>query len=519
MYNLAVMGTGDLSRRTFLKTATVGAAGSSILGVPTAEPLAGAASTNSNPHELTKLSIAEAAQLVRARKTSPVELTKACLQRIEQLNPMLNCFISVTADSALEQARTAEAEIQHGKWRGPLHGIPIALKDLFDTAGVKTTAGSALFKDRVPSEDAEVVRRLKAAGAVLLGKTNMVEFAYGGNSVDSYFGAVHNPWSLTYAAGGSSSGSASAVAAGFCYGALGSDTAGSIRLPASICGIVGLKPTFGLVSNRGVIPLSWSCDHVGPMTRTVEDNAVMLQTIVGFDPVDPSSIHISIPDYRAALRGRQPTLRVGIPRNFFFNDLDPEVDAAIKNALAVLQKITGSVRDVALPSPPDKQESIRGPVRAAEAYAYHHEWVNKTPDLYQPETLFRIRTGVDVTTLDYIQGRRDLAQARQVIDKIFDDVDILVTPTTPAPPPTIAESTADVSTSMRLYAPYIRNTSPFNVYGIPTISVPCGFTNKGLPIGLQISARNGGESTVLRLASAYERATDWHRRTPDAARV
>jgi len=513
------MGPANISRRTFVKSATVGATGSLILGVPPAECFASAALTTSNAHELTKLSIAEAADLVRGRKTSPVELTKACLERIEQLNPVLNCFISVTADSALEQARTAEAEIQRGKWRGPLHGIPIALKDLFDTAGVKTTAGSAVFKDRVPYEDAEVVRRLKAAGAVLLGKTNMVEFAYGGNSVDSYFGAVHNPWSLTHAAGGSSSGSAAAVAAGLCYGALGSDTAGSIRMPASICGIVGLKPTFGLVSNRGVIPLSWSCDHVGPMTRTVEDNAVVLQTIAGFDPVDTSSIQMSIPNYRAAVRGRPSALRVGIPRNFFFNGLDPEVDAAIKNAIAVLQKITGSVKDVVLPSPPDKQESIRGPVRAAEAYAYHHEWVNKTPDLYQPETLFRIRTGADVTTLDYIQGRRDLAQARQIIDKIFDTVDILVTPTTPAPPPTIAESTTDVSTSMRLYAPYIRNTSPFNVYGIPTLSVPCGFTNKGLPIGLQISARNGAEAVVLRLASAYERATDWHRRSPDAARV
>jgi len=451
---------------------------------------------------------------VRGRKISPVELTKACLARIQQLNPKLNCFITVTADSALAQAHTAEEEIQHGKWRGPLHGIPIALKDLFDTAGVRTTAASALFKDRVPLGDAEVVRRLKAAGAVLLGKTNMVEFAYGANSVDSYFGAVHNPWSLSHATGGSSSGSAAAVAAGLCYGALGSDTGGSIRQPASICGIVGLKPTFGLVSTRGVIPLSWSCDHVGPMTRTVEDNALMLQAIAGYDGADTNSIRTSIPDYHSALYTRTSALRVGIPRDFFFSDLEPEVDSAIKNALAVLQKITGNLKDVVLPWPPDKLESVRAAVRAAEAFAYHHEWVNRTPDLYQPETLFRIRTGADVSTLAYIQARRDLTQARRVIDQIFDTVDVLVTPTMPAPPPTIAESTTDVPTSMRIYAPHIRNTSGFDTYGIPTISVPCGFTSNGLPIGLQISSRNAAESVVLRLAFAYERLTDWHSRSP-----
>jgi aspartyl-tRNA(Asn)/glutamyl-tRNA(Gln) amidotransferase subunit A len=507
------MDTSDFSRRKFLKTTTAGTTGSLILGWTQVERIANG-EVAATPHELTRLSLAEASQLVRGRKISPVELTKACLAGIEQLNPKLNCFITVTADSALAQAQTAEEEIQHGKWRGPLHGMPIALKDLFDTAGVKTTAGSALFKDRVPSEDAEVVRRLKAAGAVLLGKTNMVEFAYGANSADSYFGAVRNPWSPSHGTGGSSSGSAAAVAAGLCYGALGSDTAGSIRQPASICGIVGLKPTFGLVSTRGVIPLSWSCDHVGPMTRTVEDSALMLQVIAGYDPADTNSVRTSIPTYQSILHGKTSGLRVGIPRDFFFSDLEPEVESTIKIALAVIQKIAGSIKDVVLPWPPDKLEAVRATVRAAEAFAYHQEWLNKMPDLYQPETLLRVRTGAGLTTVAYIQARRDMAQARRAIDQIFDTVDALVTPTIPGLPPTIAESTTDVTTSMRIYAPHIRNTSAFNTYGIPTISVPCGFTRNGLPIGLQLSGRSGGESVVLQLAFAYERATDWHIRSP-----
>jgi aspartyl-tRNA(Asn)/glutamyl-tRNA(Gln) amidotransferase subunit A len=509
----------ELSRRTFVKTTAASAAGSLIMGVSRLESGAIERVQQANPDDLARLSLTEASELVRRRRVSPVELTKACLARIEQLNPALNAFITVTSDSSLAQARQAENEIRQGKWRGPLHGIPIALKDLFDTAGIKTTAGSALFKDRLPTEDAEVVRRLKAAGTVLLGKTNMVEFAYGGNAAVSYFGAVHNPWSFDRNPGGSSSGSAAAIAARLCYGALGSDTAGSVRQPASFCGIVGLKPTFGLVSTRGVIPLSWSCDHVGPMTRTVEDSALMLQAIGGYDPADTNSVRMNMPDYRAALRHPTSALRVGVPRDFFFDDLDPEFDAAMKKALAVVETITAGVKSVVLPSPASKQESVRTAVRAAEAYLYHYEWVNGTPELYQPETLVRVRSGADVTALAYIQGRRDLAEARRVIEQIFETIDVLVTPTTPVPPPTIAEISKDVSTSIRLGAPYIRNTSPFDVYGIPTISVPCGFTTNGLPIGMQISGPNGGEAVVFRLAAAYERATEWHKRLPDVSRT
>src|SRR5579863_7101674 len=344
----------DLSRRSFLKATLTGSA-ISLANFP-ALPEAGLNSQRTNPvsgspsEDLTKLSILEAADLIHKKKVSPVELTRACLARIDRFNPSLNAFITITAESALEQARVAESEVTRGNWRGPLHGVPIALKDLFDTAGVKTTAGSGVFKDRIPTEDAEVVRRLKAAGAVLLGKTNMHEFAFGGSSIVSYFGDVHNPWEPSHIAGGSSGGSAAALAAELCYGAFGSDTAGSIRLPAAHCSIVGLKPTYGLVSTRGVIPLSWSLDHVGPMARTVADTALLLQVIAGYDEQETTSEEMKIPDYAQALRKNVSSLRIGAPREFFFADLDPEIDAAMKEALSVLGKLTAGIRDVALPA-------------------------------------------------------------------------------------------------------------------------------------------------------------------------
>jgi aspartyl-tRNA(Asn)/glutamyl-tRNA(Gln) amidotransferase subunit A len=456
--------------------------------------------------DLATLSLREAAEQIRKRKVSPVELTTACLARISQTNPALNAFITITAESALQQAHEAEAEVMRGKWRGPLHGVPIALKDLFDTAGVKTTAGSGVFKDRVPTEDAEVVRRLKAAGAVLLGKTNMQEFAFGGTSIVSYFGAVHNPWELGHIAGGSSGGSAAALAAELCYGALGSDTAGSVRLPASICGIVGLKPTYGLVSIRGVIPLSWSLDHVGPMGRTVADTALLLQVIAGYDEKDTTSEPMNVPDYSQALTAKVSSLRIGAPREFFFADLDPEIDAAMKEALSVLGKLTAGIRDVDLPA--NNMETLRDVVRAAEAYAYHREYVNKTPELYQPLTLKRIQAGANVSTPSYIQGRRDLAQVRRTAAKWLESVDLLVTPTIPIPPAAISDPHADD------ILPEVRNTSPFDVNGWPAISLPCGFTRQGLPIGLQIIGPHGGEAVVFQLAHAYEQATEWHKRRP-----
>jgi len=448
--------------------------------------------------------ILELAPLLRQKEISPVELTQACLERIENLNPALNAFITVPAELALTAARTAEAEIAHGEWRGPLHGIPIALKDLIDTAGVRTTAATERHKDRVPTEDADVVRRLKQAGAVIVGKNNLHEFAYGGSSLVSYFGDIHNPWDTARITGGSSGGSAAAVAAELCYAAIGTDTAGSIREPASLCGCVGLKPTYGRVSSRGVIPLALSLDHVGPLTTTVADAAVVLQAIAGYDAADITTPNVPVADYVSRLREGAKPLRVGVPRKFFFDELDAEVAAAVEQALAVIKTLVAEVREVDLDVPTDRT------LQLAEAYAYHKQNAAETPELYQPETLRRILAGAEISAADYIQRRRELEQARRSIGDAFATVDLLITTTTPMPAPQIANLKANPDNLRPAELKLLRNTRPFNVWGLPAISVPCGFTKRGLPIGLQIAGPHWHEDLVLRLAHAYEQATPWH---------
>ena len=452
-------------------------------------------------------SLQQVSELIRKKSASPVELTQECLKRIEKLNPSLNAYITVMGEQALAQARELEAERQSGKWRGPLHGVPIGLKDLIDTAGVRTTAASAVFADRVPTEDAEIVRRLKAAGAVLVGKLNMHEFAYGATSVPSHYGAVHNPWNLDRIAGGSSGGSAAAVAAELCYGALGSDTGGSIRQPSAYCGFVGLKPTYGRVSTRGVIPLSWSLDHIGPMCRTVADAALLLGAIAGYDPRETTSIDAPVPDYTRALRTKVSGLRLGTPRALFFDQLNPEISAAVDKAIDVLSKLTSGVQDVRLPAYENP------PVLAAEAYAYHLPYFSKTPELYQPFTRARIESGAKISAPAYIQGRRELDRLRRAVEETFATVDLLITPTTPVPPASIEDAKLDVPPAGNVPSS-LRNTAPFDIYGLPTISIPCGFTSSGLPIGIQISGPHLGELQVLALAHAYEQATDWHTRRP-----
>lgn len=445
-------------------------------------------------------SIREISESIRGRRLSPVELTKRCLERIEKLNPVLNAFITVTAESAMAAARAAESEIQQGNWRGPLHGIPIALKDLIDTAGVATTAGSALFQHRVPSADAEVVRRLKQAGAILLGKQNLHEFAYGGSSMISYFGEVRNPWNPAHIAGGSSGGSASAVAAGMCFAAIGTDTAGSVREPAALCGIVGLKPAYGRVSARGVIPLSASLDHVGPLTRSVADAAIVLQAIA-----EPDTDQI-VPDFPAALAKPLGQMKIGVPRKFFYEDLDPEVAAATEEANSVLQRLGGAVCEPYLPVPTDRT------LQSAESYAVHAENVARHPELYQPETLRRIRSGEKITPDEVLRCRRELAETRASIQSVFRELDVLVTPTTPIPAPIVAELKQNPDLLRPREILLLRNTRPVNVWGLPAISVPCGFTSTGLPIGLQIIAPPWGEARVLQVAYAFEQATVWHKR-------
>ena len=446
------------------------------------------------------LGLAQASELLRAKKLSPVDLTEACLKRIEALNPELNAFITVTSEMALAQARAADAEILHGAWRGPLHGIPLSLKDLVDVAGVRTTAASAVFENRVPTEDAEVVRRLKAAGAVIVGKNNLHECAYGASGVISRYGPAKNPRYPGRTTAGSSSGSAAAVAAGLCYGAIVSDTAGSIRLPAAFCGIVGFKPTYGLVSAGGVIPLSWSLDHIGPMARSVTDAALILAAIAGYDPADPTSRAIALEDYAAAMRAPAPKLRVGVPRKFFYEGLDPEVVPVVEDALRVVAGLAAEMREVSVPVDPDRT------VARAEIYAYHGPYAREHADKYNPETLRRINAGADVGVHDYIARRQELELARRRIAEIFKNVDVVVTPTTPAPPPLVAELQADISRLRERELLMLRNTWPFNVLGLPAISVPCGETPDGLPVGLQIAGPAGAEARVLGFARAFEGA-------------
>jgi len=450
--------------------------------------------------------IVELSRDIRRGAVSPVELTRDCLARIERLNPRLNAFITVLADSALEDARRAEEAVRRGSYRGALHGVPIGLKDILDTAGTRTTAASAQYRDRVPSEDAEVVRRLRAAGAVILGKQNLHEFAYGGSSLVSFFGEVRNPRDLSRVAGGSSGGSAASVAAELGYAAIGTDTGGSVRQPAACCGVVGLKPSYGRVSTRGVVPLSWSLDHVGPIASSVRDAALILQAIAGYDAMDPASADVPTPDFAAALGELPPRLRVGVPRGYFFDELDPEVAAAVEAAVQVFAGLHAEIRSLELEVPSDPTLLV------AEAYAFHEPLVTGSPELYQPATLARIKAGAGTSGAVALRARRDLDARRHAIRRTFESVDVLLTPTVPIPPPGIAELQAHPEALRPTELRLLRNTRPFNVWGIPAISLPCGFTGDGLPIGLQLAAAPWREERLLQAAYAYEQATNWSAR-------
>ena len=447
------------------------------------------------------MNILETSELLRSRRVSPVELTKDCLARIEKLNPALNVFITVTAESALAEARNAEEEIQRGEWRGPLHGIPIALKDLIDVAGQPTTAASNLFRNRVAAEDADVVKHLKTAGAVFLGKQNLHEFAYGGSSMISAYGPVRNPWNLQHIAGGSSGGSAASVAAGLCYAAIGTDTAGSVREPAALCGVVGFKPTYGLVNMRGIFPLSQSYDYAGPITRTVPDATLVLQAIVGE--------HGPKEDFVAALqRPLSARPRLGVHRTFFFEEIDPEVSTAIEEALKVLSSL-GELRDVEFEEVP-----VDRTLQSAESYAVHAEFAARTPELYQPETLQRIMNGANADPKEIAARRGGLEQHRKYIASIFRDIDFLLSPTVPIPAPRVSKLQENPKELRPTEILLLRNTRPFNVWGLPAISIPCGFTKSGLPVGLQIAGPPNGDAAVMQLAHAYEQRTEWGKREP-----
>lgn len=499
----------NLNRRNFLRQ-SIGAAAAAGLawGAPSLLPSGAFArpAVAGLAQDLTELTIDEAAGLLRAGTISPVDLVSAYMARIHRFNPGLNAYITVTEELAYEQARRHEDEIAKGHWRGPLHGIPIALKDNIDTAGVLTTGGSALYAERVPARDSEVARRLKDAGAVLLGKVNMHEFAYGDTTGISHFGPTRNPWHRGHIPGGSSGGSSAAVAARLCAAALGTDTGGSVRQPAAYCGVVGLKPTYGLVSIRGVIPLAETQDHVGPICKTVTDAALLLQVLAGYDPQDLWSIRADIPDYSSALNRSSADIRLGVPRAFFYEGLDPEIEKATEEALAVLAQLTASSTEVEVPL-----TELR--VVPAESHAWHSETLEDEAkwELYQPPVLERLLIGSKVSAAEYIAARRQQLEVRRANDTLFEGVDLLVTPTSPDLPVTMEEG-QDPSNPLAFS---LRNTAPFNANGLPTISVPCGISRTGLPIGLQVTGPHLDEMGVFTLARAYEQATGWHTLRPE----
>jgi len=488
------------------------------------------------PADLCALTLQQAAAGIRSKKISPVDLTEACLDSIKTWNPKINAWITVMREKALAQAKVLADEQSAGKLRGPLHGIPIGLKDSIDTAGVRTTAASAVYEYRFPTEDAEVVRRLKAAGAVLVGKCNMHEFDAGASSAVSYWGPVRNPWNLERVAGGTSGGSAAAAAMNNCFAALGTDSGGGLRIPASDCSVTGFKPTYGRVSLRGIVPFAWSLDHCGAIARTAEDTALVLQQIAGYDHLDIDSVDKPVPDYLAALGAPVAQFRIGIAAQFF-DHLDDDVAKAVEEALAVLNKLTKGSHEVGMPS------LLHAGV-SAEIAAYHENLRGVNGGGYEPATARTFPSQDASKGIDYVRGWRELTMVRRTVDEdVFkkQNVDVLIAPTVRHLPPTIEEELnpagsgggrggggaganaaggggrggggGDAAGRTRPLD-FEENTRPFNGYGLPVISIPCGFSKDGLPIGLQIAGPLFSEGSVLALAHAYQKATDWHKRRP-----
>jgi aspartyl-tRNA(Asn)/glutamyl-tRNA(Gln) amidotransferase subunit A len=462
------------------------------------------------PNELCYLTIVEAAADLRRKEFSPRELTEAALKRIEAIDGKLHCFITLTADRALHQAKQAELELGSGKDRGPLHGIPIALKDLYMTQGIRTTCHSAVLKNWVPDNDATAATKLREAGAILLGKVGLHEFAFGGPSVDAPFPAVRNPWNTAHIPGGSSSGSGAALAAGLCYGSLGSDTGGSIRTPSSHCGVVGIKPTYGRVSRYGVIPLSWSLDHAGPMARSVEDCAILLQAIAGYDAKDPASAKAAVPDFSSSLRQGIKGMRIGVPRADWFNEnlgTDAETEALFNQALKTLEELGAVIIEID-GKPFSTARKANQTILVCEAYAYHEKRLREAREKFGSSVRRRMLEGAFLSAADYVTAQRARSVLNGQIRQNFSRVDVFATPSAPRPP----DAFATMDPNEQNLRPSF--TNPFNLTGLPAISVPCGFTDGKLPVGLQIAAPSFEEVLLFRVAHTYEQATEWHKRRP-----
>jgi aspartyl-tRNA(Asn)/glutamyl-tRNA(Gln) amidotransferase subunit A len=461
------------------------------------------------------------ATAIREGKVSPVEATQECLRRIGRLDSKLRAFIHVDEAGALQAARRLEAEQRRGARCGPLHGVPLAFKDLCFIRGLPTSCGTRTSEYFIAEQDCTAVARLAAAGAVTLGKLNMTELAMGPFGDNAHHGHAQNPWRAGHCSGGSSSGSAVAVAAQLALGALGTDTGGSIRLPAAACGIVGLKPTYGRVSRAGVMPLSWSNDHVGPMARTVRDCALLLQVVAGQDPLDATSSSQPVPDYLSSLGGSPSPgeglrgLRVGVPENFFFRGIHAEVEAAVRKAAEVIGELGARVSMVRLPDP-QTMSDVCNIVSRAEGSTIHARLLRERPGEVQPVVRARLELGMRVPAYDYLQALRLRARlTRAFIAEVFGEVDLLVAPVIPEPAPPLSHATeGPVQELVARQRRFSSLTRPFNGLGLPALSLPCGFSSVGLPLALQIVGRPFGEPTVLRAGDAYQRATDWHTRRP-----
>jgi aspartyl-tRNA(Asn)/glutamyl-tRNA(Gln) amidotransferase subunit A len=463
--------------------------------------------------DLVSLDIAALAAVIARKEASPVEAVQAYLDRIERLNESLNAYISVYPELALEAARRAEAQVMAGEALGPLHGVPLAVKDLFEVAGTTRTCGSRILAES-PAADATSVARLRGAGAIILGLANLHEFAFGPTGINPHHGTARNPWNTDMVCGGSSSGSGCAVAAGLAAGALGSDTGGSIRIPAALCGIVGLKQTYGLASRAGIYPLSETFDHGGPLSRTVADAALMLQAIAGEDPRDPSTRGVRAGNYSTGLDDGIAGLRIGVPRDFFFDELHPEIEAAVRAAIEALAALGAVIAEVDLPFAAEAMAAWNT-TALAEAYAIHEAHVRDQGDELSPDVKARLLLGRNIQAVDYVKAGWSRARIKDEMAGVMEQVDALVAPTTPIPTVPVENPTTSLGGREVSSAEVLGRLTRLAAFtGQPALSLPCGFTGDDLPVGLQLIGRWFEDRALLRIAHAYEQATPWHTRRP-----
>ncbi|WCK54488.1 amidase [Aneurinibacillus sp. Ricciae_BoGa-3] len=459
--------------------------------------------------DIVRMDLHTLSQHIEEKKLSPVEVVQALLERIEQLNPTLNAVITVCDGEALEAAKQAEEEISRGNYKGPLHGVPIGLKDLIFTRGVRTTMGSEIYKDFVPEIDATVVQKLKEAGAIIIGKLNTHEFAYGPTGDISYFGAVRNPYDTTRITGGSSSGSGASVAAGLAFGALGTDTGGSIRIPSSACGIVGMKPTFGRVSKHGVYPLAFTLDHVGPMTRTVYDNALLLNVLAGFDAQDDYSVQRDTEDFTRLIGESIKGKVVGIPTNFYYDQLQPEVRSAVENSFEIFRDLGATIEHVEIQNLNQISLAQLKTIQS-EAYAIHQHHVKDCPDKFHPQVLERLEASFTARGYEYVEAQQVRRQILNSFKEAFERVDVLLTPTLPILPTKIDEREVEIEgQTAPVPASLLRLTGPTNTTGLPSLSLPCGYSSEGLPMGIQLIGPSFAEALLYQFGSAFERAVNF----------